>query len=307
MRVLVTGASTTIGGALVDALAADPEVEDVMPVGDQIDLARPRDVHDLLHGPAHRFGVTAIAHAPMHVHATRELLLAAERVPTIDRLVYRSDAAVYAIRTAEPNLLDEDAAIELDPRAPPWVRERVEADLTVCARIATSRVAIDVLRCAEVLAAGTGSQLWDYLQTRVCLRPLGFDPMVNVLSLDDAVRAIRQALVAGRRGIHNIPGADTLPLSALIANHHGREIPLPGPLLAPLYTLRAWARGLDFDYDLNAARFHLGGVLDGGLAARELRYVPSTAALVRRTTSGARISPHGPITRIPANIATSTT
>ncbi len=279
VKVLVTGAATTIGRALIAALGRDPEVEDVMAIDDRIDLARPRDVHDLVHGPARRFGVTAVVHAPMPVEATRALLLAVDGLPTIDRFVFRSDAAVYALRTAEPNLLDEDAAIELDPRAPTWVRQRVEADLTVCARIGTSRVAIDVLRCAEVLAPGTGSQLWDYLQSRVCLRPLGFDPMVNVLSVDDAVTAIRRALIAGRRGIHNIPGADTLPLSALIA-HHGRvDLPLPGPVLAPLYTLRARIRRLDFDYDLNAARFHLGGVLDGTLAARELRYVPSNAAL----------------------------
>ena len=40
------------------------------------------------------------------------------------------------------------------------------------------------------LVAQSGSQLHDYLQSRVCLRPMGFDPMLNVLSVDDAVRAI---------------------------------------------------------------------------------------------------------------------
>jgi UDP-glucose 4-epimerase len=196
--------------------------------------------------------------------------------------VYWSAAAVYAIRTAEPNLLDEDAPLELYPRAPQWVRDRVEADLVVCARIGVSRLAIDVLRGAEILAPGTGSQLWDYLQTRVCLRPLGFDPMVNVLSLDDAVEAVRLALRAGRRGIHNIPGRDTLPLSALIAARRRLALVVPGPLLAPLYHLRAWTTGLDFRYDVNARRFHLGGVLDGGRARVELGFHPKRAAVEER-------------------------
>ena len=36
-----------------------------------------------------------------------------------------------------------------------------------------------VLRMAEVLAPGTGSQMYDYLQSKICFRPIGFDPMLN--------------------------------------------------------------------------------------------------------------------------------
>ena len=52
---------------------------------------------------------------------------------------------------------DEDAALELDPGAPPWLRDRVEADVTVCAHLA-GPLQIAVLRFAELLACGT--QLW---------------------------------------------------------------------------------------------------------------------------------------------------
>lgn len=305
MRILVTAATTPVGVALVDDLAADPAVDHVLAVGRErtarfasprvtyvaSDLTRARAVHDLLWGPARTLGIDTVIHGALHrsardrgrrVHAqnvdsTRQLLASCERHPTIRRLVFKSVADVYAIRDSEPNLLDEDAPLELDPAAPQWVRDRVEADLTACARIGTASFAIAVVRCAEVLAPRSGSQLWDYLQSRVCLRPLGFDPMINLLSAHDHARALGLAAASREIGVFNVPGADTLPLSLVIAQAGRRGVPVPGPLLAPLYQLRTWTIGLEFRYDLNLRRFHFGGVLDGTRAKQALGYEPATS------------------------------
>jgi UDP-glucose 4-epimerase len=99
------------------------------------------------------------------------------------------------------------------------------------------------MRCAELLAKGVGSELFDYLCAPVCLRPLGFDPMLDVMSLADAARALTAAAGSDARGVFNVPGKDVLPLSALIARAGRRTLPLPGGLLTPLYRLRARARG----------------------------------------------------------------
>jgi UDP-glucose 4-epimerase len=192
--------------------------------------------------------------------------------------VFRSVGDVYAVRASEPNLLDEDTPIDLDPWAPQWMRDRVEADLLVAGRLG-SPLAIAVLRYAEVFAPDSGSQLWDYVQSRVCLRPLGFDPMINVLSIDDAVTAAVLAARSREVGIFNIPGLDTLPLSRMIARAGRLGIPVPGPLLAPLYRLRTRAVGFEFRYDLNLRRFHFGGVLEGTRARERLGYVPTWSAL----------------------------
>jgi hypothetical protein len=109
------------------------------------------------------------------------------------------------------------------------------------------------------------------------MRPLGFDPMINVSSLADHATAIVLAAASHATGVFNIPGADTLPLSAMIARAGCRAVPIPGPLLAPLYQLRRWALGLEFRYDLNLRRFHFGGVLNGTRARIELGYVPRTS------------------------------
>jgi UDP-glucose 4-epimerase len=304
MRVLVTGATTPLGTALVDALLAVPDVELVLAVGRErrpasvlgprlvyrsADLTHPRVLHDLIWEDARVHAIDVVIHGMHHrsssdrgpaVHAqnvetTRELVLACQRHPTIRRLVYRSFSEVYALHHTTSNLIDEEAPLDFDGDAPQWVRDRVEADLTVCAHFG-GELQIAVLRCAEILAAGTGSQLWDYLQSRVCFRPFGFDPMVNVASVDDAVTALGLAARSTVTGVFNVPGLDTLPLSSAIALCRRADVPVPGALMSPLYELRRWVAGFDFRYDMNVRRFHFGGVLDGTRARVELGFVPRT-------------------------------
>ncbi len=312
MKVLVTGATTPQGVEVVEQLLADPSVEHVLAVGIEpdavpaicrrprfsyqaVDLTRARAVRSLLFGPARELGIDTVIHGAVHrscratgpgahalnVEVARELLLESERHPSIRRFVHCSSGDVYSIRVAEPSLLDEDVALEHDPAAPQWVRDRVEADLTVCSYIGRSSLSIAVLRCAEVLAEETGSQLWDYLQSRVCFRPLGFDPMINFLTAEDYGRAVTLAAASSATGVFNIAGADTLPLSSIIHRMGRRSVAIPGPLIAPLYQLRTWTIGLEFRYDLNMRRFHFGGVLDGARAARELGYRPSRRFMAR--------------------------
>ena len=302
MNVMITGATTPVGRALIDALLSKPGDGWVVAVGREAtadfpthsrfcyrsaDLTHSRSVHDLLWGAANAHRIDTVFHAAQHratshagstvhaqnVTAARELLKGCVGHPTIRRLVVRSCAEVYAIDGGSTTLLDEEAPLDFDPRAPQWLRDRVELDLTVCAHFGTS-LQIAVVRCAEIFAPDSGSQLWDYLSSRICLHSLGFDPMINVLSVEDAVSAITAALSSKATGVFNVPGADTLPLSRAIAESFRANIPMPGPLLAPLYALRRKVAGFEFRYDLNQRRLHLGGVMDGTRAATLLGYVP---------------------------------
>lgn len=306
MRVMITGATTPFGAELIEQLLAEPDVELVLAVGREpqqgrprsdgrlrylcVDLTHKRSLHDLLYGPARSLMIDSIVHCAHHrraretglsvhrqnVDAARELILACADHPTIRRLVYRSFAEVYALRHTTSDLIDEEAPLDFDPSLPQWLRDRVEADMTVCAHLA-GPLQIAVLRFAEILAPDTGSQLWDYLSSRVCLRPLGFDPMLNVLSVEDAGRAFVAAVRSTQIGVFNIRGYETLPLSRAIAESHRADIPIPGPLMAPLYNMRRVIAGFDFRYDMNVRRFHFGGVLDGRRASALLGYAPSTA------------------------------
>lgn len=302
--VLVTGATTPVGVRLVELLAASGHAVAAVGLepepgvfarwrGDRVsyfrvDVTRSREVRQLLFGPAKDLGVSTVVHTALHrsavdsgrkvralnVESTRELLRLAERHPTIRRFVYRSYSDVYRVSPYGAVLQAEDGPLDLTAGAPQRVRDRVEADVTVCTRMGLSPLTIQVLRCAEILAPDVGSQLYDYLRSRVCLRPLGFDPMLNLITIEDAARAMVLAVGSDAQGVLNVPGADTLPLSLVIEKWGRIGIPVPGPLLAPLYRLRAGALGMEFRYDMNHRRFHFSAVLDGRRAREVLGYEP---------------------------------
>jgi len=305
MNVLVTGATTPLGAATVRGLLALPDTGHVVGAGAdpwspllpprgarfsyvESDLTHRRAVRSLLGGPVRAAHVEAIVHTALHrsarasgrrvhrlnVDATRALLELAADHPTARIFVYRSFAEAYHVAEDVPCLVGEDHPLELAPDEPQWVRDRAEADLTVCSHLGSSPLRIVVLRCAELFAPHAGSQLYDYLRSRVCLRPVGYDPMLNLLSMEDAVRAHLLALARPVEGVFNIAGWDTLPLSRLVALTGRVCLPVPGPLLRPLYRLRRAFVGAQFRYRMNAPRFHLGGVLDGTRARDELGYEP---------------------------------
>lgn len=304
--VLVLGASTPLGERLCRALLRDDSLRAVMAVGrepreqvhlpddarlsyQQVDITHARPVHDLLFGVARDLGVDVVVHLAMHrandfgsqvhvqnVESLRWLLSLSERHPTLRRLVFRSYAEVYRVEPGLPSIITEDHPLELSPEAPQWVRDRVEADLLACAQMGMAAgLEIAVLRCAELLTPNEGSQLDDYLSAPLCLRSAGFDPMLNVLALEDATEALRLAVYAGgTQGIFNVPGADTLPLTACIRLSGRLDVPVPGPLLAPVYEARRRMRGTPFSYRINRGRFHFAAVLEGAQARRVLGYAP---------------------------------
>lgn len=304
--VLVTGATMPLGVEIVrQILEADPQIR-VLAVGIEppdaihrtllddrvryrrVDLIRGRNVRGLMFGEVLEDGIEGVVHAARHrsawklgprvrklnVGTTRTLLRLSEQHPTVRRFVYPSSGSVYRIGLSTPNLLREDRELDLSPTAPQWVRDKVEADLAACAYFGNENLDVVVLRCAEILESGSGSQLYDYLGSRVCFRPLGFDPLVNLLTVADAAHAVVASLFSDATGVFNIPGADTLPLSKAIAKWGRVDAPVPGPLMGPLYRVRRRLRGTEFRWRLNRGRFHSGNILDGTRARNAFGYAP---------------------------------
>jgi len=303
-RYLITGATTAVGEALIRELLQHDDTERVLAVGAEevrarsveidgrvrylrLDLTRERNIRRLMFGAAREERVEVIVDMASHrglrsgrraralnVLETRHILRLAEEHPTLRRFVYRSYGEVYDRSGLLPSVIDETHPLDLRPRAPQWVRDRIEADLSVCQRMGMSDLTIAILRCAECLAPGTGSQLYDYLRSQVCFRPLGYDPVINLISVEDLGRALALAARSDARGIFTVPGATTLPLSEVVRRHGRRGVPVPGPLMMPLYGARRAVLRTDFDYRINRGRLHMGGVLDGRRAAEILGYEP---------------------------------
>ncbi|MCC6807487.1 MAG: NAD-dependent epimerase/dehydratase family protein [Deltaproteobacteria bacterium] len=302
---LVTGATTPLGRSLCarllasgcEVLAVGLEAESaarfLIPEAAAYaaaDLAKPRELHDLVFGPAKARSIDTVFHLATHrslgvegervhalnVEALRQLIAHCEAHPTIARLVYRSYAEVYRVDQRLPNVIDEEHPLDHGAGRPQWLRDRVEADGVACARMGMTKLEIAVLRCADVFASGTGSQIYDYVRSRVCFKPLGFDPMINLLSLEDAAEALFLAGAAERgQGVFNVPGADTMPLGLCIRSAKRIAVPLPGPLLLPLYALRRRIIRTEFSYGLYKGRMHFPGILDGRRAREVLGFQPA--------------------------------
>ncbi len=255
----------------------------------QAQLHKSRQVHKLLFGVVQEHKVQVVVHTAMHldasdegdrvhafnVQALRNLLTLCERHPTIKRFVLRSASAVYQVQRDLPILIGEEHPLNMAGHAPQWVRDRVEADLTACVRMGIAPLEIAVLRMAEALAPGTGSQMFDFLQGPVCFHPGGFDPMVNLLSISDTVHALSCAIHSDAQGVFNVPGADTLPLTTCIRRWGRLGIPIPDNLLGPLYRIRRRLAGHDFRYGMNRRWLIYSGVLEGSRAQEVLGFVPS--------------------------------
>jgi len=306
IAVLVTGVGTPIGTRLIARFLNDARVGHVVAAGNlpasealdlpegprlsyvQVDLTRTRRVHELLFGVARDRGVEIVVHLAQHrrvhvrgsrarklnVESLRSLLDLSDRHPTIRRVIVKSYAEIYRVGLDLPVLVTEDHPLDLSPQAPQWVRDRVEADLTACARMGLSDAEIVVLRCAEALAPETGSQLYDLLAAPLAFRPIGYDPMVNVATVEDVAIALERATHGSGEGVYNIPGFDTLPLSRAMSRWGTRQVPAPSAVISPLYNLRHRLVGTDFSYGMNRRRMHYGLVLDGTRARERLGYVP---------------------------------
>ena len=304
-NVLVTGSASPMGERLISRLLRDSRIGLVIAVYDPrstmtipegarlqhvaLDLRRQRALHDLFFGAAKEQKIDVVVHTSqelkasregasvraLNVHSVRSILDFAERHPTIRRLIVRSCVEVYQVQRDLPSLIQEQHPLNMNSGAPQWVRDRVEADVTACTRMGLSSLEIVVLRMAEILAPGAGSQMYDYLQDPICFRPVGFDPMLNFLTIEDAATAFHKAVHSLGYGVYNIPGADTLPLSMTI-NSWGRVgVPAPERSLIVYYRMRRLLAGGQFRYGMNRRRFHYSGVLDGLRATQGLKYVPS--------------------------------
>lgn len=102
---------------------------------------------------------------------------------------------------------------------------------------------------------------------------LGYDPMIQLVHVEDVVQAIERSLRPGHRGIYNIAGPGALPLSRLIDELGKPRLVLPEPLARPLYKALWRARLSSFPVaELDHIKYIC--MIDDTRARQELGYNP---------------------------------
>ena len=153
-------------------------------------------------------------------------------------------------------------------------------------------VAMVLLRPVNIVGPNIREgMLTQYLKGDPILTALGFDPMVQVVHEADVIRAILLGLGEHARGIYNVDGPGTLPLSVLLRELGRRRLPLPHPLLSLVDHLAfALRRSKLPPHAIDFVRYAC--VVDGSRIRKELGYEP---ALSLRETLDSISMRHGAI------------
>jgi UDP-glucose 4-epimerase len=267
--VAVTGAFGSLGRRLVRALEKDPAVERIIAIdlrapfaldgaedqGDVVGfLARhaklsthtldlteqgaDAELRDILRKEragtlVHLALLSTPTHALEMAHETETIgtlhVLHACAAARVSQIVSLSSAMCYGARPDNPAWITER-----QPLRPPHsrsLRDKADADQQVL-RFAAEHpeVAVSVARLGAVLGSAPDHFFSRTLSRRVVPAVLGYDPLWQLLLVDDAVAALHALLTARARGPFNVVGRGVLPLSHVLTRLGRIPVYLPASL-----------------------------------------------------------------------------
>jgi len=311
-RVIVTHVESAVGRRVVKALFHDPDVALVVGLGakaepsflapyrgkvayQQLDLAKARHLQSFLH--SERFARArpdsvihlpfAVEHSrervpggvPSLVSETRRLVEECVEKTAIERFVYLSSAFVYDPVPGNGNVVSEGQGLGFDGGGDALVRAWIDADLVCQGELHGASLKMTILRAATIVTAAG-----EFLNSPPLAHddaPLGYDPMLAVISDRDVARALVLALHADRPGVYNVVGGEVFPRSQL-----------RGPAARAALSLGGAFAWLESALGRGAApgRFDRYGVVPCARLAREaLGFEPQYRIEVRGSGAGRRI------------------
>jgi UDP-glucose 4-epimerase len=246
-KVLITGAAGWTGGNLARHLEARPDLE-VFAVDDtnprvpfasdfrrlsldRLTLARyvldvqPNIVFHLqsVHPTSERGQNTE---AEERIIGSLALFGAIERLDTVEKVIVKSDTAIYGASPRNPSVLNESTRPQGSP-------SRFQRDLTEMERFigaAAQRhpdIQFSVLRFAPIFGPMIGNPISRYLTLPAVPTLMGFDPRLQFVHEADAVAALEFAADHDVPGTFNVAGNGQMYLSRIL--RLGRRIPQPLP------------------------------------------------------------------------------
>lgn len=297
-RIAVTGTASFLGSRILRRLAEVRGEDEIVAV----DIASPpatlqgvrhRMVDLTLPGADQRLveifdeeGIDTVVHAAFFTNPRRDAayshelesigtlhLAAAAAAGGVRHLVMRSFTAVYGARGRNPNFLTEEKRPD-PPERLSWARDKLEAEehaFSFAKRYPD--LGVSVLRFATLMGPGVHTFYTRVFSKRVVPVVLGYDPLVQLLHPEDALRAVDAVLAHGPSGILNIVPGDAMTLLTLLHLSDKLTLPVPHPVASTLADFW-WGTGVGEAPGgfVEYARFPF--VADGEKARRELGFTP---------------------------------
>ncbi|MGU3501238.1 SDR family oxidoreductase [Mycobacterium sp. C31M] len=299
--VLVTGACRFLGGYLTARLAANPAIDHVIAVDAiapskdllrrmgraefvRADIRNPfiakvirnGNVDTVVHAAAASYAPRAGGRATLkelNVMGAIQLFAAAQKAPSVRRVVLKSTSEVYGSSSRDPVFFTEDGSA----RRPPgegFARDSI--DIEGYARGLARRrpdIAVTILRLANMIGPAMDTALSRYLAGPVVPSVLGRDARLQLLHEQDALGALERATMAGRAGTFNVGGTGVIMMSQAIRRSGRVAFPVPRSALAAVDSLRRATRYTEVDREqLNYLSY--GRVMDTTRMRNDLGYIP---------------------------------
>lgn len=261
MRALVTGGSGYIGSRLLAALAARPDVDEVV----DVDLRPPpagipkvrfaarsvtEDLADLFRGADLAMHLAWTVDPLRDARRQREICIGGTRrfleacgAAGVRHLFFMSSATAYGAHPAHAQPLDESAPLR-DRHHFQYSAEKREAE-GMFRRFAGERPGVLLQMARPVVVAGPNVEnfIVRSMRKRVTLRPLGRSPAIQLVHEDDCAAALAAVVASGRAGAFNVAAPGEVGLREALGRLGTPAVPVPVPVMWAA-AAAAWRLGL---------------------------------------------------------------
>ncbi len=198
------------------------------------EVFRKNPIKAIIHmGIMHDPRMSAEDHHSFNVLGTMKVLECAAKYG-VKKVVVLSSANVYGPSPENSNFLNEDAPLMAASRFPS-VRDLIEVDMLAHGFFwRQPGIETVVLRPVHIVGPTVKNAPSNYLRLARPWVMAGFDPMMQLIHLEDVARALIEALKPGRKGVYNVVGPGQVPLSKVFRELGRTTIPLPHMLARPL-------------------------------------------------------------------------
>ena len=251
-KVVITGIAGRLGQALARRLHRDWEVigvdrrsMDTLPKDiefHKVDIRR-RKTEDIFR--THRVDALVhlnIMHDPrrsaeesyeFNILGTQKMLHLCQQ-HNVGKVVILSSANVYGPAASNNQFLTEEAPL-MGSQSYGEIRDLIAVDMYASSFFwRHPEIETVILRPVHIIGEVRNAPS-NYLRLQTLPTLLGYDPMIQIVHIEDVVQSMVKALRPGIRGIYNIAGPGELPLSEIIRALGRRKLPVPEPVARALF------------------------------------------------------------------------
>lgn len=155
----------------------------------------------------------------------------------VPHFIFLSSADIYGPSPDNPLFIPEGHQLYASKNIP-ILRDLVETDLLVQSYFwKASSMITTILRPCHIMGLNISNGIMQYLKGKIVPTIAGFNPMIQIIHIQDVIRAIDTIIKKRERGIFNLSGQDQIPIISLLREIGIRHFPILPLLEKPKFKI----------------------------------------------------------------------